>query len=94
MTLVAVADRTSPVVRVFDGRGETAKAVAQVRVHAKPVTALRYNPAMDTVISIDSAGVIDYWSPGADYGVSALCTKEGRGESSCCLTLRLFFSRP
>jgi len=42
--------------------------VAQISLHSKPVTLIKYNYTYETVVSVDSSGMIEYWSPSPDYG--------------------------
>lgn len=37
--------------------------MAFAQVHLGPVKIMKYNHAFDTVISADSRGIIEYWSP-------------------------------
>ncbi|EFJ47438.1 hypothetical protein VOLCADRAFT_61491 [Volvox carteri f. nagariensis] len=64
---LAISDLNSGRIHVFDARSGSDSAEAVVEVHRAPVTSMRYNAPMDTVISTDSKGMIEYWC-GTSYG--------------------------
>lgn len=53
---LAVSDAGSPNIYVYDVRSGSSDAVGTVTVHAAPVTAMRFNPIYDIVISADKKG--------------------------------------
>ncbi|CAI7799569.1 unnamed protein product [Closterium sp. NIES-53] len=59
---LAIADKNSPEIHVFDARGGTNEAVGRVKVHGAPVVAMQFNVAANVVVSTDSSGMIEYWS--------------------------------
>ncbi|CAI5487257.1 unnamed protein product, partial [Closterium sp. Naga37s-1] len=59
---LAVADKNSPEIHVFDARGGTNEAVGRVKVHGAPVVAMQFNVAANVVVSTDASGMIEYWS--------------------------------
>ena len=53
---LAIADRDSPAVHLYDARSGSNEAVGSAAVHRAPVLAMRYNEPHDTVISTDDKG--------------------------------------
>ncbi|KXZ54623.1 hypothetical protein GPECTOR_4g688 [Gonium pectorale] len=64
---LAVSDLNSGAIHIYDARSGSDAAVAVVQVHRAPVTAMRYNALLDTVVSADAKGFIEYWC-GTSYG--------------------------
>lgn len=73
---IAVADSGSPKIAVFDAHGGTNEPVKVLdSLHSHPVHIVKYNATYDTVISVDSAGILEYWrGPAGNYG-SPKCLK-------------------
>jgi peptidylprolyl isomerase domain and WD repeat-containing protein 1 len=68
LPLLAVADGEKPLIRMYDGRGETQEAVHVLKnVHRSPVTLMAYNNHYDCVVSIDEGGMVEYWRPNGSY---------------------------
>uniref|UniRef100_A0A182NGS0 peptidylprolyl isomerase n=1 Tax=Anopheles dirus TaxID=7168 RepID=A0A182NGS0_9DIPT len=61
ISYLAVADQDSPVIRVYDGKGTNTPLHTLEKLHTKPVVMLRYNPSFEVTISIDKAGILEYW---------------------------------
>jgi peptidylprolyl isomerase domain and WD repeat-containing protein 1 len=62
LPLLAVTDENSPMIQVFDGRGENTTPLNTVKsIHRSPVAAIAFNNAYDCVISADQSGMIEYW---------------------------------
>lgn len=60
---LAISDRDSSHVHIFDARSGTNEPIIFREVHLGPVKVMRYNPVFDTVISADQQGMVEYWSP-------------------------------
>ncbi|XP_008227466.1 PREDICTED: peptidyl-prolyl cis-trans isomerase CYP71 [Prunus mume] len=60
---LAISDRNSSFVHIFDARAGTNEPIISREIHLGPVKVMRYNPVFDTVISADQQGIIEYWSP-------------------------------
>ncbi|KAJ9519253.1 hypothetical protein QJQ45_017913 [Haematococcus lacustris] len=67
---LAITDFNSGDIRVYDTRSGCNDPQETLQVHRAPVTAMRYNPVFDTVISADSNGFLEYWS-GSSYQAPA-----------------------
>lgn len=63
---LAIADQDTPNIYIYDARGGSNEPLATVEAHRAPVLAMRYNSNRNTVISVDTKGLIEYWS-GTDY---------------------------
>ncbi|CAN6559999.1 unnamed protein product [Malus baccata var. baccata] len=60
---LAISDRDSSYVHIFDARSGTNEPIISREVHLGPVKVMRYNPVFDTVISADQQGMVEYWTP-------------------------------
>ncbi|KAF4385461.1 hypothetical protein G4B88_005793 [Cannabis sativa] len=60
---LAVSDRNSRYVHIFDAWSGSNEAIISKEVHLEPVKVMKYNQVFDTVISADTKGMIEYWSP-------------------------------
>lgn len=38
-------------------------------MHSKPVHLIEFNSRFDTVVSVDSLGMVEYWSPEEPFGL-------------------------
>ncbi|KAF8899702.1 peptidyl-prolyl cis-trans isomerase [Mucidula mucida] len=61
--ILAVADSTSGVIRLYDGRGANTPLETVENLHRFPVHVMTYSDRHDTVISADQGGFIEYWQP-------------------------------
>ncbi|VDD92961.1 unnamed protein product [Enterobius vermicularis] len=66
---LAVSDSESGRIIIFDGKGDNEPIHIIEKMHYLPVKLMEYNFVYDCTISIDSGGMIEYWSgPKHDYG--------------------------
>ncbi|CAI5477995.1 unnamed protein product [Closterium sp. Yama58-4] len=73
---LAIADKNSPEIHVFDARGGTNEPVGRVRVHGAPVVVMQFNVTANVVVSTDSSGMIEYWSADTyTFPSSSVCFK-------------------
>jgi len=66
---LALGDRHSPIIRLFDG--DTGILFAQhssLTLHTAPVCAMSYAPSIDTCLSGDAKGILECWSGDRDRG--------------------------
>ena len=54
---LAVAERDSGKIHIYDVRSGSDEPLASFEVHRAPVVAMRYNAAHDSVISVDQKGI-------------------------------------
>lgn len=59
--LVAVGDRESGTIRIFDSLGP-GDVLRELSMHKSPVRALRFNSKFGAVVSTDAAGMMEMWS--------------------------------
>ncbi|KAL1116132.1 hypothetical protein AAG570_005627 [Ranatra chinensis] len=59
---LAVSDSHSGKIYVYDGKGTNTPLHIFERLHTQPVAIIRYNLILDIAISIDRAGIIEYWT--------------------------------
>ncbi|XP_052257143.1 peptidylprolyl isomerase domain and WD repeat-containing protein 1-like isoform X2 [Dreissena polymorpha] len=65
---LAISEKDSPKIYVYDGRGQNTPIHVIDKLHYKPVTVIKYNPACDLVISCDVGGMLEMWTgPRGDY---------------------------
>lgn len=60
---LAISDRNSSFVHIYDARAGTNESIISREIHFGPVQVMKYNPVFDTVVSADTKGIIEYWSP-------------------------------
>ncbi|TQE02108.1 hypothetical protein C1H46_012294, partial [Malus baccata] len=60
---LAISDRDSSYVHIFDARSGTNEPIISREVHLGPMKVMRFNPVFDTVISADQQGMVEYWTP-------------------------------
>ncbi|XP_054278325.1 peptidylprolyl isomerase domain and WD repeat-containing protein 1-like [Macrosteles quadrilineatus] len=58
---LAIGDTDSSAIHIFDGRGTNEALKILDKLHVKPVSIMKYNPVFDVSVSVDSAGILEYW---------------------------------
>ena len=58
---IAVTEKDTNQIFIFDGKGTKDPLKVLDSIHRKPVSALTYNVAYETVISADISGMVEYW---------------------------------
>lgn len=62
------SDQGSSKIYVYDGQGTSTPLHVLEKLHTKPVCIIRYNVQFDVVVSVDQAGILEYWTgPKQDY---------------------------
>ncbi|XP_053697804.1 peptidylprolyl isomerase domain and WD repeat-containing protein 1 [Sabethes cyaneus] len=61
ISYLAVADQDSNKIYVYDGKGTSTPLHVLEKLHTKPVVLIKYNPIYEFSISIDKAGILEYW---------------------------------
>ncbi|KAH9908677.1 hypothetical protein F4778DRAFT_357959 [Xylariomycetidae sp. FL2044] len=68
LPLLAVSDDSKPLIHIYDGRGEDQTPIHTIKgLHRSVVSLMAFNDAFDCVISADDNGMLEYWSPSANY---------------------------
>lgn len=58
----------SPKIAIFDAQGTSDPLKVLDKLHTKPVCCIKYNTAFEVVVSVDRAGILEYWTgPKNDY---------------------------
>ncbi|RYP54915.1 hypothetical protein DL768_000479 [Monosporascus sp. mg162] len=66
--LLAVSDDGKPLIDIYDGRGESSDPIHSIKgLHRSVVSVMAFNHAYDCVVSADEKGMLEYWSPNANY---------------------------
>ncbi|CAH2065469.1 unnamed protein product, partial [Thlaspi arvense] len=60
---LAVSEKNSSFVHIYDPRSGSNEPIASKEIHSGPIKVMKYNPVSDTMISGDTKGIIEYWSP-------------------------------
>lgn len=50
-------------IHIYDGRSDGKPLHTISKMHSKPVHLIEFNARFDTVVSVDSLGMVEYWSP-------------------------------
>lgn len=58
---LAISDAESPTIKIYDGQGTNTPIKVIEKLHTKPVSVISYNVPYETVISVDKAGILEYW---------------------------------
>lgn len=62
------SDADSPKIHIYDGQGTNVPLHTIDKMHTKPVCIIKYNVAYDVIVSVDRAGILEYWTgPKQDY---------------------------
>lgn len=66
--VLAVSTEADGRIMIYDGRGENQKPIHSITsLHRKPVNLMAYNNQYDCVVSVDEAGMVEYWQPLGSY---------------------------
>jgi peptidylprolyl isomerase domain and WD repeat-containing protein 1 len=60
ISCLAVCDADSPKISIYDAQG-TNTPIHVVDIHKKTISVIAFNAAFETVISVDTAGILEYW---------------------------------
>ncbi|VDK79317.1 unnamed protein product [Litomosoides sigmodontis] len=66
--VLAVSDSESGKIYIYDGKGEDKPIYVLEKIHSNPVKFIEYNPHFECAISVDTKGMLEYWSgPKREY---------------------------
>ncbi|CCA72530.1 probable cyclophilin E [Serendipita indica DSM 11827] len=71
-TLLAVTEKGTGKIRIFDGRGTKEPLHVVEKLHKTTVHVLAYADVYDTVISADESGFLEYWQPSEPFELPAV----------------------
>eukprot|EP00457_Paulinella_chromatophora_P004165 gb/GEZN01004175.1/.p1 GENE.gb/GEZN01004175.1/~~gb/GEZN01004175.1/.p1 ORF type:complete len:661 (+),score=78.16 gb/GEZN01004175.1/:19-2001(+) len=60
---LAISRTGDGTIDIFSSQGSNLSPLQTINIHKASVQLIRYNHLFDTVVSVDSAGMIEYWSP-------------------------------
>ncbi|XP_064604949.1 peptidylprolyl isomerase domain and WD repeat-containing protein 1-like [Liolophura sinensis] len=65
---LAISDKASGKMYMYDGKGTAEPIHVLETLHSQQVNLIRYNPVYEVAVSIDKAGMLEYWTgPKTDY---------------------------
>ncbi|KAK0090875.1 hypothetical protein PV325_000041 [Microctonus aethiopoides] len=68
ISAVAISEQDSSKIHIYDGQGTEFELHVFDKLHTKPVVIMKYNPVYESCISIDQAGILEYWTgPKTEY---------------------------
>lgn len=68
ISALAVTDADSPKIAIYDAQGVSTPLHVLEKLHTKPVSVIKYNVHFEVVVSVDRAGILEYWTgPKNDY---------------------------
>ncbi|KAI9468436.1 MAG: peptidyl-prolyl cis-trans isomerase cyp15 [Benjaminiella poitrasii] len=65
--LVAISETENSNIHIYDGRSDGKPLHTLSKMHSKPVHLIEFNARFNTVVSVDTVGMIEYWSPEAPF---------------------------
>ncbi|TFK88196.1 peptidyl-prolyl cis-trans isomerase [Polyporus arcularius HHB13444] len=67
MGLLAISERGTGVIRLYDGRGGDKPLETLDKLHRFPVHIMTYSDKYDCVVSADEGGFVEYWQPSEPF---------------------------
>ncbi|KAI0699305.1 hypothetical protein C8T65DRAFT_581357 [Cerioporus squamosus] len=67
MGLLAISERGTGVIRLYDGRGGDKPLETLDKLHRFPVHVMTYSDKYDCVVSADEGGFVEYWQPSEPF---------------------------
>ncbi|KAK9491725.1 hypothetical protein V1508DRAFT_373323 [Lipomyces doorenjongii] len=64
---LAVSDKNSSRILIYDGRGDAEPIHVLSEIHNQPVKVMGFNSIFNCAVSVDMAGMIEYWRPEGNY---------------------------
>lgn len=66
------SDADSPKIAIYHAQGNNEPLHVLERLHTKPVTTMKYNLRYEVIVSVDQAGILEYWTGAkTDYSFPA-----------------------
>lgn len=90
---LAVSEAETAKIHIYDAQGTNQPLHTLDKFHMKPVNVMRFNVAAETMVSVDKAGILEFWqSPKYDYKFPAKVVKfESKLDTSKGLWSQNFF---
>lgn len=62
ISTVACSEKSTGKIFVYDGRGDNQIIHVFEKMHSSPLSQIRLNPAYRVIVSVDKAGMLEYWT--------------------------------
>ncbi|CAG4947959.1 unnamed protein product [Colias eurytheme] len=62
ISALAISEKNSNKIHIFDGTQTTSTPLHTFSLHQKEVATIKYNPVFETAVSVDKAGIVEYWT--------------------------------
>lgn len=62
VSVLAVSDADSSKIAIFDVQGDGKPLHIFEKLHSKPVTVIKFNARHEVAVSVDRAGMLEYWT--------------------------------
>ncbi|XP_038211640.1 peptidylprolyl isomerase domain and WD repeat-containing protein 1 [Zerene cesonia] len=62
ISALAISEKNSNKIHIFDGTQTTSTPLHTFSLHQKDVVTIKYNPVFETAVSVDKAGIVEYWT--------------------------------
>ncbi|XP_037295171.1 LOW QUALITY PROTEIN: peptidylprolyl isomerase domain and WD repeat-containing protein 1-like [Manduca sexta] len=63
ISALAISDKNSNKIHIFDGTQALGTPLHTFEtLHQKPVVTMKYNPVFEAAVSVDKAGIVEYWT--------------------------------
>lgn len=56
------SDADSPKIAIYHAQGSNEPLHTMEKLHTKPVSRMKYNMRYEVVVSVDQAGILEYWT--------------------------------
>lgn len=56
------SDADSPKIAIYHAQGSNEPLHVLEKLHTKPVSTMKYNMKYEVVVSVDQAGILEYWT--------------------------------
>ncbi|XP_041985082.1 peptidylprolyl isomerase domain and WD repeat-containing protein 1 [Aricia agestis] len=62
ISALAVSEKGSNKIHIFDGTQASGTPLHTLELHHKEVVTIKYNPVFEAAVSVDKAGIVEYWT--------------------------------
>ncbi|XP_049876869.1 peptidylprolyl isomerase domain and WD repeat-containing protein 1 [Pectinophora gossypiella] len=83
ISALAISERDTNKIHIFDGQQASGTPMHTFEtLHQNPVTTIKYNPVFEVAVSVDKAGIVEYWTgPKHEYVFPKNVTFESKLET-------------
>lgn len=66
--LISSSEKNTNKIHIFDGTQVSGSPLHTFEMHQSDVATIKYNPVFDVAVSVDKAGIVEYWTgPKQEY---------------------------